>query len=219
MHAGCTALVGAALCSPYLTARRRAWWTLPFTLSVAAALHIAFNRLTFELSAAVTTTVIGVAVFASAVGLVTVGAVLSTRWAQRELAKQGIAAGELDFVGSRRTVDSVLDEMRMRFGDGAADAGAAYVAVQRRLGIATQPGRVPSVTELAALEAEANEQRRLIGVFPMLWLRSRLPVDPDALGIWSSVADGAPAPSDPTSRPSGLWDALGRAPGGSLGDQ
>lgn len=212
MHAACTALIAAAIASPVLRRRWRMFVIPPAVIVISMALHSSFNRLASRTSAAVTTTLLGVAVFVVAAGLVLLGEPLSRRWARADMEREGLALGEAEVLGRRRDVEAIFTEMRTRFGEGAADAGRRFVDVQKRIGIATQPGTTADPRALAGLRDEANVIRREVGVFAMLWLRSRLPTEPGAVGLWAATQLATSTPSEGSvERPAvgGLWNRLG----------
>ena len=216
MHVGCTGLVGAALAASI----QRPWWQRILSgagaLVVAMSLHSAFNRCTYHQDSAAIVTLIGVAVFGVATGLVLLGGPLSRRWARDAMRSAGLSAGEQAVVGSRHDTDGLLDELETRFGSDVARHAEEFVAVQRRIGVASHrsptDGGSGLSRELGELEAQANRLRRLIGVFPMTWLRANLPTDPTDVGLWASAAEATSrSPLDtaaPTGAPGGLWSTL-----------
>lgn len=211
MHAACTAVIGAALATPALRRRGRVALTLPVALLLAMALHSVFNRLTFQSSAAVTTTLVGVAVFAAAGALVWLGEPLSRRWARADMVRSGLAPGEAEVLGRRREVDGLLAEMLHRFGPTATDAAHDFIGVQKQIGILTQPGAAADSQKIDALREQANDARRRVGTFAMLWLRSRLPVDDALTGLWAAARHATtPAVSGVGAAPGGLWGTLDR---------
>ncbi|MFZ9629963.1 MAG: PrsW family glutamic-type intramembrane protease [Ilumatobacteraceae bacterium] len=218
MHAACTALIGAALATPALRRQGRFLLTLPLAFALSMGLHSAFNRLTFQTSAAVTTTLVGVGVFVVAGGLVWLGEPLSRRWARADLLRQGLARGEAEVLGKRRDVDEMLTEMTQRFGAAATEAARDFIEVQKKIGVATQPGAAVDQQLVDQLRADANEARRRIGTFAMLWLRSRLPADEGLTGVWAAAhratspaagANGTASGDAPSAPPGGLWSNLG----------
>jgi len=230
MHAGCTAIVGAAIIA---TAGRRWFTRIPFTLGallVAMTLHSTFNRLTqHDGVSALVVTLVGVVVFAIAAALVALGIPLSARWVRDDLAQQGASASEQAALGGGGNVDALLDQFEGRYGAEAAAKAEQLIKIQRTLAISHHSGRA-DVAELAALELRVNDLRRDIGLFAMMWLRSHLPVDDMSGGMWSHLDEGisavpAGAPlTDDSAAPaaSGLWARLsdvGGAPdaGGAVG--
>ena len=95
MHAGCSAIVGAALAA----AARRNVLTRIVTgavgLALAMGVHSGFNRLTrvSQPSAAIITAV-GVLAFIYAAGIVALGAPVSARWARQDMAARGLSESE-----------------------------------------------------------------------------------------------------------------------------
>jgi RsiW-degrading membrane proteinase PrsW (M82 family) len=224
MHAGCTAIIGVALAA----SRRR---SIPVHIAiglgawiVAVVLHAGFNRATTSAGSALVVTLIGLVTFAVAAGVAAIGMPVSTRWARAEMTARGLAAGERAVLGQRAEVDDLLDGFEARFGAQASAAAEEFVAVQRRIGVVAQDARASgenssAAVELARLEAQADEIRRRIGVFPMTWLRSHLPTD-GATGLWASL-DTAEAPpvGEPRAAPSGLWARLDDASSTEPGNQ
>jgi len=233
MHAGCTAIVGAALATALgrtLPARRAAVVRLAAGgagLGTAIVLHAVFNRGSTAHGSALWLTLLGVAVFAAAVGLVALGLPLSRHWAITDMAARGLSAGEQAALGGRGAAGAgLLDEFEARFGTEAATAAERLIALQRRIGVLARldggaPGGAgatdgrPDNAELQRLQDEADALRRRIGLFAMGWLRSHLPVD-RAAGMWASLAGsidepdaGPPQPgSTPPPVPGGLWATL-----------
>lgn len=216
MHAGCTALVGAAIA----TAARRgalarviAWLG---SLVVAIALHSAFNRMTDGSVSALAVTLVGVMVFVAAVAIIALGYPVSRRWSRMEMRARGLSAGEQAALVGGSAVDDVLDEFERRFGGRAAELAEQLITAQRSIGVAVHGGRA-GAEDVTALQEQADQLRRDIGLFPMTWLRSHLPADPTSAGVWAAlspmidesvpddVADGA-APR----MPGGLWAAMDR---------
>lgn len=216
MHAACSALVGAVLATPVLVRRGRIALTLPMVIGLAFVLHSIFNRFTFESNAATTTTLVGVGVFGVASLLVFLGDAVARRSARSELLEHGIAQGEVDLLDRRSRTESLLDEMSARFGHAAADAARSFIEVQREIGMATWPGTTPDPDRLDVLRKSADAVRREIGVFPMLWLRSRLSISPDQHGLWTaaesalarSVQSEPQSSADREGAPTGLWARL-----------
>jgi RsiW-degrading membrane proteinase PrsW (M82 family) len=208
MHAGCTAIVGAAIVLAY-SRGWRARIALPLgALAIAITLHSIFNRLTMnDDPSSLIITVVGIGVFAIAVGIVFLGFPISARWVRQDLANQGATASEQAALSGGSVAD-VLDAFESRYGVDAAHLAEQLVQAQRKLAIAQHSGR-SSTMEIESLRAEADSLRRDIGMFQMMWLRSHLPVDARALGLWTLIDDSTLVthdPKDPT--PSGMWARL-----------
>jgi len=208
MHAGCTAIVGAAIVLSF----SRGWiarFMIPLGgLVIAVILHSTFNRLTqIDGMPALLVTATGVGVLGIAAAIVALGYPISARWVREDLSRTGATASEKAAL-SGGSVAEILDIFESRYGADAAAKAEELVAVQRQLAIAHHSGRT-SAAEIESLEATAAGIRRAIGLFGMMWLRSHLPVNATESGIWasleSSVSDDGP--SEPT--PSGLWARLG----------
>lgn len=211
MHAGCTALVGAAIA----VSMGQPWWRRILIgaagLAISTALHSLFNRLARRTGTATVLTVLGIAVFAAAAALVALGSPLSRRWAASAMAARGHNTAERAMMGSAGDVADLLDQFEARFGRDAAGQLEQLIAVQRRIGVLTHassrrvPGD-PATTALDELVAEADRLRRRIGLVAMGWLRSHLPTE-GAGGMWATLAEAAPAPAAPSTA-GGLWAAL-----------
>jgi hypothetical protein len=207
MHAGCTAIVGAAI----VLALSRGWiarFVIPLGgLAIAIALHSTFNRLTqTEGISPLLITITGVGVMGIAVGIVALGYPISARWVREDLARAGATASEQAAL-SGSNVAEILDTFESRYGSAAATKAEELVAVQRKLAIAQRSGRA-SATELDSMEATAAGIRRDIGMFAMMWLRSHLPVDASESGIWGSLEDSVSDDVPNETTPSGLWARL-----------
>ena len=213
MHAGCTAIVGAAI----VVTSGRAWYTRLGVglggLLVAITLHSSFNRLTeAEGMSALVITLTGVMVFAIAAGIVALGIPLSSRWVRQDLQSHGANASEQAALGGGSSVAELLDHFEARYGSDAAEKAEKLVALQREIAIGRKAGRADE-SEIAGLEEKAAELRRGIGLFAMMWLRSHLPVDTATVGMWAdlshSVDDGPTQLDDAAPTASGLWARLG----------
>ena len=213
MHAGCTAIVGAAI----VVTSGRSWYTRLGVglggLLVAITLHSSFNRLTeSEGMSALVITLTGVMVFAIAAGIVALGIPLSSRWVRQDLKSHGANASEQAALGGGSSVAELLDHFEARYGSDAAEKAEKLVALQREIAIGRKAGRADEA-EIAALEEKAAELRRGIGLFAMMWLRSHLPVDTATVGMWAdlshSVDDGPTELADAAPAASGLWARLG----------
>ena len=208
MHAGCSAIVGAAIVLAY----SRGWITrfvIPLAgLLIAITLHSIFNRLTdTEVVSAQFITVTGMGVFGIAAGIVYLGFPISARWVRIDLIGQRATASEQEAL-SGRTVASVLDAFESRHGAEAAEKAGQLVQAQRRLAIAQNSGR-SSVTEIEKLKEETDSLRRDIGMFAMMWLRSHLPVGDAELGLWALLDESVPTTEDEVqAAPIGMWARL-----------
>ncbi len=216
MHAGCTAIVGAAI---VVTAGRAWYQRLGIGLGgllVAITLHSSFNRLTeAEGGSALLITLTGVMVFAIAAGIVALGMPLSSRWVRQDLQSHGANASEQAALGGGSSVAELLDHFEARYGADAAEKAEKLVAVQREIAIGRNAGRA-SDAEIAALVEKADELRRGIGLFAMMWLRSHLPVDTANVGMWADLShsvDDTPTElhevDDAAPIASGMWARLG----------
>lgn len=211
MHAGCTAIVGAGIA----VSIGLPWWRRLLiglaALLTSMALHSVFNRLALRTGTAAALTIIGIAVFAIAVGIVALGSPLSRRWAASAMAARGHNAGERAMMGSASNVADLLDAFEARFGRVATGLLDELIAVQRRIGVLShvtsrETSRDVSNVDLDALINEADQLRRRIGLIAMGWLRSHLPTDGGG-GMWASLSEAAPASSGPAVV-SGLWASL-----------
>ncbi len=209
MHAGCTALVGAAIGSVLgrrLHVQALAWLG---SLLVAIVLHSGFNRLTDDAGSALLVTLVGVGVFVAAMGIVAIGFPVAGRWSQLEMRRRGLSAGEQAALVGGGSVDYLLDEFERRFGSSALAGAERLIVVQREIGVVARGGR-SDPERLAVLTAEADQLRRTIGVFPMAWLRSHLPVDPSTSGVWADLMPAIDDAPTPGGMPGGLWASLDR---------
>ena len=212
MHAGCTAIVGAAI---ILTFSRGGLTRLgiPFLgLVIAISLHSSFNWLTEnEGGSALLITATGVAVFGIAGGIIYLGFPLSARWVREDLARQGATASEQSaLTGS--SVSAILDAFEARYGSDAADKAEELVEVQRKIAI-LQHGSRGNESEVAQLQQDAANLRRQIGMFAMMWLRSHLPLESKELGMWDSLSEAVPQQQESSQEaPSGLWARLSEVP-------
>jgi hypothetical protein len=208
MHAGCTAIVGAAIVLAYSRGWRARIALSLGALAIAIALHSTFNRLTVNDDAStLLVTVAGIGVFAIAVGIVFLGFSISARWVRQDLANSGATTSEQAALSGGSVAD-VLDAFESRYGPDAARLAEQLVQAQRQLAIAQHSGRF-STAEIGSLRSETDSLRRNIGMFQMMWLRSHLPVDASALGLWTLVPDSALATHDPNELTnSGMWARL-----------
>ena len=207
MHAGCTAIVGAALVGTW---SRGVVFRIGGTLAALACamgLHSGFNRLTRQGEPnALAITLTGVAVFFVAAGIVATGIPISSRWARIDLARRGASASEqVALAGGRQGVD-VLDGFESRYGGAAAERAEQLIDVQRRIAIGRATHRLDA-TALAELERSADALRRSLGLHAMMWLRSHLPVDPSSASLWADLAidGGAETSPEPVREASGMW--------------
>jgi RsiW-degrading membrane proteinase PrsW (M82 family) len=211
MHAGCTAIVGAGIAvTIVLPCWRRVLIGLA-CLATSMSLHSAFNRLAQRTGTAVALTLLGIAVFAIAAGIVALGSPLSRRWATQAMAARGHNAGEQAIMGSSGNVAGLLDAFEARFGAAAAGLLDELITVQRRIGVLThissrQANHDASTAALDALVEDADRLRRRIGLIAMGWLRSHLPTEQGG-GMWSTLAHAAPESSD-SAPATGMWAAL-----------
>ncbi|CAB4888610.1 unannotated protein [freshwater metagenome] len=220
MHAGCTALVGATLAGARTLGWGKRLIAVPAALVVSMSLHSVFNRNTLNSTSATLVTLIGIAVFAGAAGLVALGGPVSLRWARTSMQAQGLSAGEQSVLGRRGDVDNLLDEIEQRFGGVIAEQAERFIALQRRIGIASHSLQGSSDdtarAEFDSLQADANQLRREIGVFPMTWIRSHLPTESGPMGLWAGAAvSAAPAvvdSGDAGRPPGGLWATFDEQP-------
>ncbi len=212
MHAGCSAIVAAALA----TAARRGVITRIVAglagLVVAMGIHSGFNRLTrVSNPPAAIVTAVGLLAFIYAAAIVALGIPVSARWARRDMEARGLSASEQEALAGGRGVDDLLDEFEMRFGGAASNAASDLIALQRRIGVLSRGG-TSSDRDITSLTEQADELRRRIGVFPLMWLRSHLPVDPTEVGVWADLeASVVGSNTSASGTPSGLWAHLGAA--------
>ena len=211
MHAGCTAIVGAGIA----VSIGLPWWRRVLigvaSLATSMSLHSVFNRLAQRTGTAVALTLIGIVVFAAAAGIVALGSPLSRRWAASAMAARGHNAGERAIMGSAANVTDLLDAFETRFGRAAAALLDELIAVQRRIGVqahitSRQTSDDASTASLDALQAEADQLRRQIGLIAMGWLRSHLPTAGDS-GMWTTLAEATPVSAEGGAA-TGLWAAL-----------
>ena len=210
MHAGCSALVGAALA---LSARRGVLTRIASGLGgliIAMAIHSGFNRLTrVSVPSPLIITMMGVLAFAWATLAVAAGIPVSERWAKRDMEARGLSESESAALSGGSSVDEVLDEFETRFGAAALEVAEELIAIQRRIGVLSRGGRGDD-PEIGPLTEKADDLRRRLGVFPMMWLRSHLPVNPTEAGVWADLGASVTTDTDePVAAPSGLWASLG----------
>ena len=121
---------------------------------------------------------------------------------------------QVDNATNRLVLTTLLDQFERRYGAKAATDAEALIKVQRLLAISHHAGRADSA-EVADLERQADDLRRDIGLFAMMWLRSHLPVDVMSAGLWShldeTVAAGDESVDGEIGAPmtAGLWARLG----------
>ncbi len=212
MHAGATAIVGAAL---VLTLRRNPIVRIGVglgALAIAFTLHSLFNRLTtIPGESAAVITLVGMGVFGIAAGIVALGIPLSKSWLRKDLEARGASESEMMVLAGGRSVSAILDEFERRYGSEATQKAEELIKLQRKLAIArnSQAQRL-NADELNKLEQDLDELRRGIGMFAMMWLRTHLPTDADADSLWSSL-DGLTSDelSGTDDKPGGMWDRLG----------
>jgi len=168
-------------------------------------------------------TAVGVGVFAIATGIVALGFPISRRWVRNDLKLSAMTQSEQLALGGGHTVDALLDEFEVRYGSKAVKNAEELIKVQRRISIAQHGGHI-NAKDAELLEVQADDLRREIGVFAMMWLRTHLPVDPSSAGLWGNLAetgekegpagalsglDAGLADDAPNSSPGGLWASLG----------
>jgi RsiW-degrading membrane proteinase PrsW (M82 family) len=212
MHAGCSAIVGAALAAAVRRGVLQRVVVAVAALVIAMSLHAVFNRLTDGDASAAVVTMVGVGVFVVAVGIVGLGFPISVRWARQEMANRGLSEAEQVALGGGGAVDDLLDELERRFGSATAEAAEELIGLQRRIGILAHRNGADDA-EVMQLTALADGVRRKIGVFPMTWLRSHLPVSPAESGVWADLGTIADDGAETGSPPSGLWASIGAATG------
>lgn len=210
MHAGCSAIVGAAFAA---AARRNVLTRVTvgiIGLVAAMGIHSGFNRLTrVSNPSALVITMVGVLAFVYAAGIVALGIPVSARWARRDMEARGLSAGEQAALAGGASVDELLDEFEHRFGTAASEAATELIALQRRIGVLSRGGTIDD-PEIEGLTEQADDLRRRIGVFPLMWLRSHLPVNPMEEGVWADLGASMSDTADSsTGAPSGLWASLG----------
>ena len=210
MHAGCSAIVGAAFAA---AARRNVVTRVTvgiIGLVAAMGIHSGFNRLTrVSNPSALVITLVGVLAFVYAAGIVALGIPVSARWARRDMEARGLSAGEQAALAGGASVDDLLDEFEHRFGTAASEAATELIALQRRIGVLSRGGTIDD-PEIEGLTEQADDLRRRIGVFPLMWLRSHLPVNPMEEGVWADLGASMSENADSsTGAPSGLWASLG----------
>ena len=211
MHAGCSAIVGAALA----VGVRRGIATRVLVsfagLVIAMGVHSGFNRLTrVSVPSPFIITVVGVGAFLAATLAVASGIPLSAHWAKNDMLARGLSVAESAALSGGASVDDVLDEFKARFGEQVSLDADRLIALQRRIGVLSRGGTSDD-REIPALTAEADGLRRRIGVFPMLWLRSYLPVSPLEAGVWADLGLSVSSKPAEPSAPTGLWASLDRA--------
>jgi len=213
MHAGCSAIVAAA----FAAAARRGLLARVVVglggLVAAMGVHSGFNRLTrVSVPSPAIITAVGVLAFVYATGIVALGIPLSARWARRDMEARGLSASEQVALAGGSSVDDLLDEFEVRFGTEASEHANALIALQRRIGILSRGGTSDD-RDIAVLTDEADELRRRIGVFPMMWLRSHLPVNPAEAGLFANISASVAASGGDEGAPvlGGLWANLGAA--------
>ncbi len=213
MHAGCSAIVAAA----FAAAARRGVFTRVVVglvgLVAAMGIHSGFNRLTrVSAPSPAIITAVGVLAFVYATGIVALGIPVSARWARRDMEARGLSASEQVALAGGSSVDDLLDEFEERFGKEAGEHATALIELQRRIGILSRGGTSDD-RDIARLTDEADELRRRIGVFPMMWLRSHLPVNPAEAGLFADLGAAVTASGTGDGQPvlSGLWANLGAA--------
>jgi hypothetical protein len=140
---------------------------------------------------------------------VALGIPVSARWAKKDMEARGLSASEQVALAGGASVDDLLDEFESRFGSAASRAATDLIALQRRIGVLSRGGTSDD-REIAGLTNEADALRRRIGVFPMMWLRSHLPVNPTEVGVWADLgASVADTEGTTPGAPAGLWANLG----------
>lgn len=210
MHAGCAAIVGAAIAMSWTRA-----WTIRILFALASSaiamgLHSTFNRLTQEQNpSALLISLTGIGVFGVASGIVALGVPISQRWARSDLARRGANESEQQALSGGRHLPTLLDDFEARYGTEAAAGAERLIEVQRRIAIGRTGGRL-TASELRELEHTADEERRRLGLHAMLWLRSHLPVDPTAAGLLVrlELVDDPGSPDEPMREVGGLWARL-----------
>lgn len=177
MHAGCAAIVGAS----FAIALRWRW--LPrcavglVGVSVAAAVHSAFNRATESVAgSAALVTVIGLASVAMAAGIVGLGAPVSRRWVRRDVARSGRGPEDQFLLAGGHRVEALLDEFDVRYGHVETALVEELIEVHHELAIGHHAGHC-SDAELTALETRADALETTIGTAPLRWLRTHAMLD------------------------------------------
>ncbi len=224
MHAGTCAIVGAAIVLSMKRGLLQRVLTPLGALVIAITLHSTFNRMTtWPGESAAMITAVGVGVFAIASGIVALGLPISRRWVRNDLKLSAMTQSEQLALSGGHTVDALLDEFEGRYGTAAVKNAEELIKIQRRISIAQHGGRI-NAKDSELLEKQADDLRREIGVFAMMWLRTHLPVDPSSAGLWGNLAEvgenegtagaltglaAGLATDAPTSSPGGLWASLG----------
>ena len=220
MHAGCSAIVGAALAA----AARRGILTrvglFVAGLALAMGIHSGFNRLTrVSQPSALIITLVGVLAFVYAVGIVALGIPVSARWARKDMKARGLSASEQVALAGGSSVDDLLDEFEHRFGSAAGEAAGDLIALQRRIGILSRGGTSDD-RGIAALTEQADDLRRRIGVFLFADLGASVTDTAGAgapAGLWANLGattNDLPPPAGNTLPPpsGGLWGAVNNPP-------
>ncbi len=189
MHAGATAIVGAAIVLSMKRGLLQRVLTPLGGLAIAITLHSLFNRMTtWPGESAAMITAVGVGVFAIASGIVALGLPISRRWVRNDLKLSAITASEQLALSGGSTADSLLDEFEGRYGSDAVKNAEELIKVQRRISIAQHGGHI-NAKDAELLARQADDLRREIGVFAMMWLRTHLPVDPLSAGLLGNLAE------------------------------
>lgn len=174
MHAGCTAIVGAALAIAWRRPRYERVLVGLGGLVVAIVLHAAFNRATRSPSeSAAVVTAIGVGTFALAAGIVALGVPVAHRWVRRDLAASGRSAEDQFLLAGGHRVATLLDEFDARYGHVETHLVEELIATHHDLALGHHAGH-RTEDEMASLEARAVELETEIGPAPMRWLRSHV---------------------------------------------
>jgi RsiW-degrading membrane proteinase PrsW (M82 family) len=208
MHAGATAITGAVVA----LVLSRGWrWRIVLPIGgllLAMTLHSTFNRLTTNvLVSPVIVTFVGMATFGIAVGIVSLGFPISSKWVRKDLTLAGATESEKQSLSGHHVSD-VLGEFGARFGREAAQKAEQLVATQRNLAIARFAGRAKE-SDIRILSERSDQLRLDIGMFAMMWLRSHLPVDIKSEGIWSNLDQSVVTEVlGSGSVPKGIWKRL-----------
>jgi len=174
MHAGCTAIVGAALA----VALRRRWYERALIgltgLMIAIVIHATFNRATESPSAsAALVTVIGVAAFAVSAGIVALGIPISRRWVHQDLAASGRSPEDQFLLAGGHRVHTLLAEFDERYGHIETHLVEDLIALHHDLAIAHHSGH-RTEAEMVEMERRAEQLEAEIGPGPMHWLRGHV---------------------------------------------
>jgi RsiW-degrading membrane proteinase PrsW (M82 family) len=126
----------------------------------------------------------------------------------------GVSGGEASVIDHIDDLDELLAPIEQRFGKAKRHEVANFLHAEAQLGLkeqtleaSTDPDlRKALAAEVAAMESAVDAERRKVGVYVMLYVRSIFPET--AWSLWSRLAQALAKRAVPVAPPAGFWGAL-----------